>query len=299
MIRPQPPYRATGARFRFPPAVFLLMASGILFLASCSSTSGSSTPSKAPIPAAGPSVSGLGATDTAGQLLTLAFAKGKVVIELDPKAAPNSVERLQRALSQRRADATSQPNILVEQFWPQIEVSTGLLLPDSEPVPQEISATALGLDQTLIETAGEAIDVLQFELAKADKAWKRDGNRPAQYQAWLDEFLTTSVPTKMLGTSRKEINELLGYRYIDDVASRSPTAGAVYLRTISPTENQLALTILLSDRPQLNGRVTVIGRVIEGLEFVRALSNEPVVIQYGKPTKSPVNPPEVVDVRID
>ncbi len=298
MIRPQPPNPARGARFEFHPTAVLLVALGTLFFASCSSTSGSSTPSKAPTHSAGPSVNGEDEIHTPGQRLTLAFVSGQVVIELDPKAAPNSVERLQRALSQRRANSTSQP-ILVEQLWPQIEVSTGLLLPDSEPVPQEINATALGLDQALIETAGEAIDVLQFELAKADKAWKRDGNRPAQYQVWLDEFMTTSVPTNMLGTSRKEITELLGYRYIDDVASLSPTAGAVYLRTISPTENQLALTILLSDRPQLNGRVTVIGRVIEGLEFVRALSNEPVVIQYGKPTKSPVNPPEVVDVRID
>ncbi len=76
-----------------------------------------------------------------------------------------------------------------------------------------------------------------------------------------------SISTILIGVSRKEVNEVLGYRYRNGLDSRPVTRGAVSLEPASPRWSTPRLTIALKRIPDQDGRRMVIGRVAQGLEI--------------------------------
>ena len=236
--------------------------------------------------------------------LEVATSAGSIEITLLLQAAPKAVAQLRLLAAEPGASANSvgghYDEASVDYTWPLVEIGVATLRQNDVAVrfEQEIDAEALGLDELRVESSGQAMDVWQFELAKADKKWKNSGRRPQRYLDWLTLWEQHGSADFLLGVSRKTLNELLGYRYESGLESQPARRGAVYLKTRSQREATSGLVILLSDRPQLDGQVTVVGKVTRGLDVAEEISRRPVTILGGKQTKRPVDPVPVETVRL-
>ncbi len=73
--------------------------------------------------------------------------------------------------------------------------------------------------------------------------------------------------------SIKALYELQGYRYRSNLRSRPITRGIVALANQGPASNGPEFFIALEDSPTLNGKYTVIGRVVEGLDVVDGIGS--------------------------
>lgn len=231
------------------------------------------------------------------QGIRIVLDEGEIVIELDRRAAPDTIRALLELIeSEVRSDQESlgyYDGLFLNHTWPHIEIGTGVREGESVVFPQEIDATSLGFDTEKITDSRTAMNVWQFDFAKANKRWKSEGNRPKKVEEWLEIFKETDSVDFLMEVSIKEINELLGYRYVENRQSLRARRGYVYLEPLSKTENSPALRILLTDRPQLDGRVTVLGRVVSGLDLAQELSVCELSSFRGRPIYEPVDPVEV------
>ena len=140
-------------------------------------------------------------------------------------------------------------------------------------VSSELDAAALGLETSRIADAGEAMNEMQFELLPALKRPNSTRQSTPTLVEWSSRFETNGYDASFLiGKSRRELLEAIGYRFTSGLASLPATRGAVALVPASPTESVLALAILLADHPTRTGRWVVIGRVDSGLEVAEAIS---------------------------
>ena len=70
----------------------------------------------------------------------------------------------------------------------------------------------------------------------------------------------------------KQAYELGGYTYNSDLTTRRITRSIVALANSGPNSNGPEFFIATSDLPWLNGKHTVIGKVVEGMETVDAIN---------------------------
>ena len=63
-----------------------------------------------------------------------------------------------------------------------------------------------------------------------------------------------------------------GYRFPDEISETPFVHGTVGMANAGPNTNGSQFYIMLADAPQLNGRYTVFGRVIEGLDVADTLT---------------------------
>jgi len=226
--------------------------------------------------------------------LRVVLDEGEIIIALDHAAAPDTIRTILDLI-----DSSARPDegtggyydgLTLDHTWPHIEIGTGVRKDQTVVIPQEIDAGSLGLDTEKITKSGTAMNLWQFEFAEANERWKAEGSRPKQFEEWFQIFSETNSVDFLMEVSRQEINEVLGYRYVSGRQSLPARRGFVYLKPISTTENSPALRILLTDRPQLDGRVTVIGRVVEGLELAQELSVTELKTFRSRPIYEPVDP---------
>ena len=78
------------------------------------------------------------------------------------------------------------------------------------------------------------------------------------------------------GLTVKEAYENQGYRYHAGAPTRGVTRGVVALANAGPDQNGPEFFIALQDSPWLNGKHTVIGRVVEGIETADAIATNEV-----------------------
>lgn len=208
--------------------------------------------------------------------LRMILEEGEIVIALDRGAAPDTIrailELVEPESSRDGTDRGYYDGLTLNHTWPHVELGTGVRPGEQVSIPQEIDAASLGLDSEKITESRVAMNVWQFEFAEANERWKSEGRRPEQFDEWLLEFSETNSVDFLMEVSKQEINEVLGYRYVSDRQSLRALKGNVYLKPLSTVDNSPALRILLTDRPQLDGRVTVVGRVVEGLDLALQLS---------------------------
>ena len=76
--------------------------------------------------------------------------------------------------------------------------------------------------------------------------------------------------------SVKEVYENLGFRFTTDHPTRAISRGIVALANQGPDSNETAFFITLGDSPWLTGKHTVIGKVVEGMEVVDAIGEQPI-----------------------
>ena len=201
---------------------------------------------------------------------TLRLADGSVRLTIDSRAAPLAVAELKRALASGGFDG-----VAIDWIRPHVEIRTGVPIAAPAAMASELDAVALGLDRELINDTAAAMNLIRMEL---EPALLRAGNDASpQLQAWVRQWRAQFDPGFLIGVSRQQINEALGYRYQRGYASRPARRGSVALLPAMPGRTSLALAILLTDQPERDGRWVVVGHVSAGLELVDRISVAPRV----------------------
>ena len=243
--------------------------------------------------------------------LHLETADGELVIRLDRAAAPLAVAAIERLAAGPiynpdllpRAAAAAAVGYFADLDFDYVRPRLELRLANREPaaaftVEAELDAAAFGFDSEMIADAGEAMNLLQFELLPA---FRRAGaNRVAtpQLAAWAEKFESDGYDASFLiGVSRRQILEAIGYRFRSDLGSRPAVRGAVALVPTSPTDARLSLSILLADHPQRTGRWVVVGEVARGLELADTVSLRPLA-EPARRDNRPLYPLSVTQARL-
>lgn len=203
-----------------------------------------------------------------GEILVLLDTdSGPMTLVLDPAAAPVAVAALRRSFEQQDWDG-----VAIQWVRPHTEIRTGLPR-GAAPLASELSAEPLDLDAQRIEDAGAAMNAIQFEL---EPAFGRAGAKATpELQAWIATWREHFDAAFLVGVTRRQINQALGYRYQPGYATQPVRRGSVALVLDKPGSSTLALAILLRDQPKRDGCWVVVGRVETGLELVEALSIAP------------------------
>jgi peptidyl-prolyl cis-trans isomerase A (cyclophilin A) len=118
--------------------------------------------------------------------------------------------------------------------------------------PDEINADALGLDAITIEDFQQELD--------------------GQVRESVLKMLLSGAPQ----TSVKKLYEIEGYRYVDRGGGLRNGRGAVAMANNGPDANGSQFFVNLADNRALNGRHTVFGEVVEGMEVVDKIAAVPV-----------------------
>ena len=192
---------------------------------------------------------------------------GPMTIELDPRAAPRTIHELVRL-----ADSGFYDGLTFDYVNPHVEIFTALREGDETRFEQEIDAGALGLDREVVEDEGTAMNVLQDEILESHKS-----GRPStpQMREWLDRWYASREADFLVGVSRQQVYEALGYVYESGLASRPVRRGAVLLKPLSPRFASARLGLALTDVPERTGKWMVIGQVVAGLDTAEAISTRP------------------------
>ena len=237
--------------------------------------------------------------DPTNPLVLLSTSTGDIYIELLPNEAPNNVENF-LALAHGEVEFVD-PNSNT-RFKPRYfdgmqfhRVVPGFVIQAGSPfhnplgapenlLRDEINANALGLDRLpVMDEQGNINPILNI------------GNRIEFHEVLLKplfNLLNVETETQMLerqyeileilqGLTVKEAYENQGYRYQEDLPTRGITRGIVALANAGPDENGPEFFIALQDSPWLNGKHTVIGRIVEGIETADTIATNEV---------EPVNP---------
>jgi cyclophilin family peptidyl-prolyl cis-trans isomerase len=240
-------------------------------------------------------------SDCPHPLLELSTEAGDVAIALDSAAAPRAVAEVvrlargplydPRLTGHAGEEVGYYDDLELDSVNPSIEVATSIRRPrELFLLDTEIDATALGLDEERIADRAAAMDVLQRELLPEHTRHKKRGGLHPRLTEWLETWFATYDPSFLVGVSRREIAEALGYVYQEGLASLPPVRGSVALRPASPTRSTPALSILLTDLPRRTGRWMVVGEVVEGLEVVDAISRRPLLGDRAQRLLRPIVP---------
>ena len=223
--------------------------------------------------------------------LVLATAEGSITADLFEAAAPRTLKRLAElfadprfASSPERTRASGDPPpepVTFDYTHPHVEIYTSIL-DKTLFLDNEIDAAALGLDRDRIADAGKATDVIQREVVPAVNKIKR-GRAPddARLEEWMGKWRASGTADFLVGVSRQEINEALGYVYTKGLESRPVTKGALVLQPDSPKRARARLGIALSNMPTQLGRQMVIGQVVSGFPLADSISIRPLDVPEG------------------
>ncbi len=214
--------------------------------------------------------------------------EGEITIQIYPSSAPAAVDRVLRLARGPlfRGEVLADPEaaravgyfdgLAFDYAKPRLELRTASRAPaELFEVAVEIDAAALGLDRDRLRDPAAAMQVLQEELLPAASASSRTGGPSPRLADWIAQWEASLRPDFLVGVSRLEINEALGWRYRSGLASRPVVRGAVFLPSRSPGVASLALGIALADLPRRTGLETVIGHVESGLEVADRIALAP------------------------
>jgi peptidyl-prolyl cis-trans isomerase A (cyclophilin A) len=200
----------------------------------------------------------------------LALAAGEVEIA-DPESAEVFSPNYYDGMTFHRII----PGLLIQSGSPELNVFGG----PAETVNDEINANALGLDRMPAVLAdgtfnpilqiGDREDLEELLLIPLYRAMNIDSNAEvAQRQYEIDERLRTMTV--------KQVYENLGHRYTERYTTRPFVRGTVGLASSNPNGNGPEFFITVDQAEWLNGRYTVIGRVVEGMDTVDRINQVPV-----------------------
>ncbi len=212
--------------------------------------------------------------------LAIATKDGSIAAELFEAAAPKTLRRLADLLATRSAAAPKAAPLTIDYAHPHIEIYASPL-GEGVVFENEIDAEALGLDRDLVKEGGQASDIIQREVVPAINRSKRGGTADPRLQDWMNKWRATESASFLVGVSRKEINEALGYPYVKGLDSRPVTKGSLTLQPDSPGRARARLGIALSDLSTRLGRQMVIGRVTSGLDLADDISIRALAVPAG------------------
>jgi len=232
----------------------------------------------------GPAAASAGQTD---RVLELRTPEGSIDILLHHTAAPDAIEKLCNLVagpifspgirSGREPTEGYYEGLAFDHAVPGHEIATSIRPPARAILlPTQIDASALGLDRKHLPTSGKAMDFWQFEIMPEITRLKGKPEPGSILAQWLDLWKKTGNADFLLKISEKEINEGLGYEYEAGLESLPVRRGAVTLRPFDKKNSTPGLIIYLNDRPDLDGRQMVIGKIINGLDLCDAISRHPL-----------------------
>ena len=223
-------------------------------------------------------------------LMLLSTSLGDIYIELFKVEAPNNVDNF-LALAHGEIEFTEKdsgntfypryfdgmqfhrviPNMLIQAGSPQYHP---LGMP-RRILADEINADVLGLgEQPVLNEFGEFNSLLNI----SDQSNFRDELLEPILQHLRidsDSELTNrqyEIYDFIANLTIKQAYELGGYTYNSDLTTRRITRSIVALANSGPNSNGPEFFIATSDLPWLNGKHTVIGKVVEGMETVDAIN---------------------------
>ena len=227
-------------------------------------------------------------------LLQVTTTQGTIFIELFPNEAPNNVENFvaladgeveifdpitETAFRPRHFDG-----IRFHHVVPGFLIQAGPPLHNPLGAPQqvlkdEINADALGLgNQTVLNTNGAFNELLNID-NRIDfeelilKPLYQKMNIVSELELQKKQYEVLEILENL---SVKEVYENLGFRFTTDHPTRAISRGIVALANQGPASNETAFFITLGDSPWLTGKHTVIGKVVEGMEVVDAIGEQPI-----------------------
>ncbi len=217
-------------------------------------------------------------------LLMLASARGAIYLELFPAEAPQNVENFLNLVAGNIETFDGEEN---NDFTPGYfngsdfhRVIPGLLIQAGSPhrhprgmpnqfVSDEINASALGLDRLpVLSIDGTANAILNVGNSE------EFGHRvlePLYRGLNIDtvadlEQRQYDVASELQSLTVMRLYEYEGYQYQNQYPTRLITRGTLVLANDGPNRNGPEFFIALDDAEWLNGRYTVIGKVVEGME---------------------------------
>ena len=221
--------------------------------------------------------------DPQNPLVLISTSRGEIYIELFPNEAPNNVQNfIVLALGEKdfTNPDTGQPvqaryyynGMRFHRVVPGFVIQAGSQAKNPlglqvELLPDEINADALGLDQIqAINPDGSFADQLNIESKQDFHSEILEPLYSRRNIADVDTALSRQYQTleELQDLTVKSVYESQGYRYDSSLPSRAILRGTVALANSGPDSNGPEFFISLADAPQLTGKYTVIGQVIEG-----------------------------------
>ncbi|MAK94206.1 MAG: hypothetical protein CMQ69_06315 [Gammaproteobacteria bacterium] len=237
--------------------------------------------------------------DSSNPLMLVSTSAGPIYIEMLPAEAPENVARFieftvgEVPLSETDSTLTASPRYYngsqFHRVIPNFIIQAGSPEHNAHGRPRdyladEINASALGLDRLpVILQAGEINPILNTD---SQQEFASRVLEPLYQQLGIDstEQLQTeesAIIDALQSLTVMRLYEYEGYRYQSRYPTRAITRGIVALANDGPNRNGPEFFISLSDAPWLDGRYTVIGRVVEGMETADGIGDKPI---------QPVNP---------
>jgi len=237
--------------------------------------------------------------DTSNPLMLVSTSAGPIYIEMLPAEAPKNVARFiefavgEVPLIETDSTPTASPRYYngtrFHRVIPNFIIQAGSPEHHVQDHPQsyladEINASALGLDRLpVILQAGEINPILN---TGSQQEFARRVLEPLYRQLGIDsqeqlEIEESTIIDALQSLTVMRLYEHEGYRYQERYPTRSITRGIVALANDGPNRNGPEFFITLSDAPWLDGRYTVVGRVVEGMETADNIGDKPI---------QPVNP---------
>lgn len=228
-------------------------------------------------------------------IVLIKTSMGDIYIELYRKAAPQTVKNfLDLALGRKEFRDPETGKLVKKKFYnglifhrviPNFMIQTGCPLGTGAGgpgyrFPDEINAISLGLDKIKVkEFPYVQRTVEQMILGKLNIRTKEEFDRK---RALVDQELK-----RLIELTVKQLYELLGYTYRTDIISKPAVRSAVAMANAGPNTNGSQFFINEVDTPWLDGRHTVFGKVLSGMEVVEkiarvkcAQNNKPVNAVY-------------------
>ena len=232
--------------------------------------------------------------DSSNPLMLVSTSAGPIYIEMLPAEAPENVARFieftvgEVPLTETDSILTASPryyngsqfhrvipNFIIQAGSPEHNAHG----PPRDYLADEINASALGLDRLpVILQAGEVNPILNTD---SQQEFASRVLEPLYRQLGIDspeqlETEESAIIDALQSLTVMRLYEYEGYRYQNRYPTRAITRGIVALANDGPNRNGPEFFISLNDAPWLDGRYTVIGRVVEGMETADDIGDKPI-----------------------
>ena len=232
--------------------------------------------------------------DSSNPLMLVSTSAGPIYIEMLPAEAPENVARfIEFTVGEvpiTETDSTLEANPRYYNGSPFHRVIPNFIIQAGSPehnahgrpldyLADEINASALGLDRLpVILQAGEINPILNID---SQQEFASRVLEPLYRQLGIDspeqlETEESAIIDALQSLTVMRLYEYEGYRYQNRYPTRAITRGIVALANDGPNRNGPEFFISLSDAPWLDGRYTIIGRVVEGMETADGIGDKPI-----------------------
>lgn len=232
--------------------------------------------------------------NSANPLIQIKTSKGDVFVELFPDEAPDNVTQFralaagEMVLVDENTDTAYTPRyyngMSFHRVIPDFLIQAGS--PHRNPLggparllDDEINADALGLGDKLVLTPDGSTNALLNLVTKDDFANQvltplyREMNITSAEDVIARQ---DQIAERLKTLTVKELYEFQGYKYVTNGPSHEVIRGTVALANTGPDSNGPEFFISLRDNPQLSGKHTVIGKVLEGMDIVDTIGQTPM-----------------------